>query len=138
MGESFKYTCNHAVLCYGLGLCKIIGKSIRVNLLFSSCPARLDPRLLIACSRFSILYSRRNRELRIESRIETRNGLSTYFWTVLSIVLNWVRLIKFDVWVSHQTCVIWVDLHVNRYKVWYMKCLTLTEPYVFCTTETRS
>ena len=30
-------------------------------------------------SRFSVLDSRRNRESRIESRIETRNRLSTYF-----------------------------------------------------------
>ena len=114
--------------------CKIIRKSI-MGESFVFCPARLDSRLLVACSRFLILDSR------MQSRIETCNGLSTYFWmqgAVESIVLNWVRLIKFDVWVSHQTCVIWIDLHVNRYKVWYMKRLTLTEPLVFCSTETRS
>ena len=37
-------------------------------------------------SRFSILDTRFSQESRIESRIETRNRLSTYFWTVLYLI----------------------------------------------------
>ena len=37
-----EYTCNHAVLCYGLCLCKLIEKSI-MGESFVFCPARLDP-----------------------------------------------------------------------------------------------
>ena len=58
---------------------------------FVFCHARLDSRLLVACSRFSILDSRRNRELRIQCRIETRNGRTVNLLlngTVESIVLN--------------------------------------------------
>ena len=59
---------------------------------FLSCETRFSSRFLIACSWFSILDSRRNRESRIESRIETRNRLSTFFWTVLynaTFLLSW-------------------------------------------------
>ena len=58
---------------------------------FVFCPARLDSRLLVACSQFSILDSRRNRELQIQCRIETRNGGTVNLLlngTVESIVLN--------------------------------------------------
>jgi len=48
---------------------------------------------LILNSLFLILDSCRNQESRIESRIETCNGLSTYFWTVLyTAVQSWYLL----------------------------------------------
>ena len=35
----------------------------------------------------------------------------------LNIVkMNWVRLIKFDVWINRRTCVIWVDL-IGHFRV---------------------
>ena len=49
-----EYTCNHAVLCYGLCLCKLIEKSI-MGESFVFCPARLDPRL---DSRFAQEYKK--------------------------------------------------------------------------------
>ena len=126
-------------MCYSLGLnVKLSGNESWVNLCFLSCETRFST----LGSLFSILDSQFAQESRIANGVENRDSQRTVNLllngAVESIVLNWVRLIKFDVWVSHQTCVIWVDLHVNRYKVWYMKRLTLTEPLVFCSTETRS
>ena len=60
---------------YGAFTCKTCLKQARDSILDA-----------ILNSLFSILYSRRNRKLRIKSRIENRNGLSTYFWTVLYIL----------------------------------------------------
>ena len=85
---TFNYSLNwsfseHTVACVNLTmlccvtavcLCKIIEKSVM---------GWSSTRFSIACSWFLILDLFRNRELWISSRIKTRNGLSTFFWTVL-------------------------------------------------------
>ena len=76
--------CNHAALCYScMSLKNYREISYGWIFCFLSCETRFSTRFSIACSGFSILDSRRNREWRIESRIATRNGLSTFFWTLL-------------------------------------------------------
>ena len=64
---------NYREINHGWIFCFLSGKTLS------------STRFLIVCSHFSILYSRRNRESRIEPRIETRDGLSTDFWTVLYV-----------------------------------------------------
>ena len=44
---------------------------------FVFCPARLDSRLLVACSRFLILDSRFAQELRITNAVENRDSQRT-------------------------------------------------------------
>ena len=60
-----------------VGLSKLSTNQWWVNLVFSVL------RDSILDGLFSILDSRRNRELQVESRMETHNRLSAYFWTVL-------------------------------------------------------
>ena len=74
-------------------LCKIIKKSV-MGESFVFCPARLDSRKLFLDSRFAQ-----------QSRMETRNGLSTYF--SMHIIISSVSIIKdLDHWTSSSSSLV--------------------------------